>query len=162
MIKTIMNVCVKFANDKDSNRANVELLVPKMAINSEIGCTKATRLQLLADRAQFALTREHFELIANERGEKINLYSKDPIILKCEVEPYEKSFENGYLMHYFKIKFSESITRCVKFAPHQEKNMKFIKFPFEFNKVQEIDEEAIAMLDIPDNVQKTEGKKENK
>lgn len=24
-----MNVCVKFANDKDSNRANVELLVPK-------------------------------------------------------------------------------------------------------------------------------------
>ena len=36
MIKTIMNVCVKFANDKDSNRANVELLVPKMLINSEI------------------------------------------------------------------------------------------------------------------------------
>lgn len=36
MIKSIMNVCVKFANDKDSNRANVELLVPKMAINSEI------------------------------------------------------------------------------------------------------------------------------
>ena len=65
MIKTIMNVCVKFANDKDSNRANVELLVPKMAINLEMGCTKATRLQLLADRAQLALTREHFELIAN-------------------------------------------------------------------------------------------------
>lgn len=62
-------------------------------------------------------------------------------------------------MHYFKIKFSESITRCVKFAPHQEKNMKFIKFPFEFNKVQEIDEEAIAMLDIPDNVQKQKEKR---
>lgn len=113
MIKTIMNVCVKFANDKDSNRANVELLVPKMLINSEMGCTKATRLQLLADRAQFALTREHFELIANERGERINLYSKDPIILKCVVKPYEKYFENGYLMHYFKIKFSESITPIV-------------------------------------------------
>lgn len=161
MIKTIMNVRVTFPKDKDSNRVKtVELIVPKIAVNSEMGCTKAYHLELDNTDTRFRLDRDSFELIQNERQERINLYSKDPVFLKCEVEPYCKTFENGYRVHYFKVKLSESITRCFKLARHQETNLKFVKFPFEFNSVQEIDEEAIAMLNLPEVEKKSNTKKE--
>lgn len=151
MIKTTMNVRIKFAKDNTSNNASVELLVPKVPNNSEMGCTKVSALPQSTDDRRFVLTREHFELIANERNEKINLYSKDPILLKCEVEPVERVCETGYVMHFFKVKFSESVTRCFKYAPYQEGNLKFVKLPFEFNKQAVLDEETIEMLNIKEN-----------
>lgn len=149
MNKTNMYVRVTFPKDKDTNRVkSVELVVPKIAVNSEMGCTKAYYLELDNTDPKYRLTRDSFELIQNERQERINPYSKDPVLLKCVVEPYRKTFENGNQIHYFKVRLSDSITRCFRLGWHQETNLKYVKFPFEFNEVERIDDEDIEMLNL--------------